>query len=280
MTDRNLHILGSPAFLVGLFLLLANDFVFKAQFHNSFTGKLSDFAGLFVFPLFWSAFFPRRKALIFIATAVLFVFWKSTYSKFLIEGWNSLPFFGIYRTVDYSDLWALLILPPAYFYSDTSSRVLVPNRLIYAIAIVSVVAFTATSFSHKVSYNNQYQFQMTRKDLLERMRRLPKNEVRDSFWGEGEKFEITFDPCLSQATLTLHEAENQSVITLKEMDWRCPSADDNEMRQYFEKEFINKLREEPVSRSAEVLWVHSSSPPPPANTSPLSSPSATPKKRH
>ena len=48
MTDRSVHILGSPGFLVGLLLLLSNDFVFKEQFHNGFTGKLSDFAGLFV----------------------------------------------------------------------------------------------------------------------------------------------------------------------------------------------------------------------------------------
>ena len=51
MTDRSFQILGSPGFLIGLSLLLTNDFVLKEQFHNGFTGKLSDFAGLFVFSI-------------------------------------------------------------------------------------------------------------------------------------------------------------------------------------------------------------------------------------
>src|SRR5687768_8712248 len=101
MSDRNLHILASPAFLISLVLLLLNDFVFKPQFHNGVTGKLSDFAGLFAFSLFWTAFFPRRKTFICLSTALLFVFWKSTYSQSAIDGWNSLPFFDIARTVDY-----------------------------------------------------------------------------------------------------------------------------------------------------------------------------------
>ncbi len=64
--SRQLQILLSPEFLIGLLLLLMNDFVFKELFHNWLTGKLSDFAGLFIFPLFWSALFPKRKALIFV----------------------------------------------------------------------------------------------------------------------------------------------------------------------------------------------------------------------
>lgn len=266
MTDRSFHILGSPGFLVGLSLLLANDFLFKEQFHNAFTGKLSDFAGLFVFALFWIAFFPRHKSLICVSTAVLFVFWKSAYSQFLIEGWNGLPFFGIQRTVDYSDLWGLLIVPLSYFYSNISSGVHVPRRSIHAIAIVSVVAFTATSYSHKVSFKNEYQFQSSRKQLVELIARLPKNDVSGSF-GEGDAFEITFDSCNGRANITLEERVNESVIALKEMEWRCPvKPTPEEMRQYFEKEFIDKLREDPVSKSAAVLYIWSL-PPEASNTS-------------
>jgi hypothetical protein len=256
MTDRHSrHILGSTGFLIGLLLLLLNDFVFKEQFHNGLTGKLSDFAGLFVFPLFWVAFFPRKKLFVFIATAMLFVFWKSVYSQFLIEGWNSLPFFGIQRTVDYSDLCALLILPLSYRYSNTSFGLRVPHRLIYVIAIVSTFAFTATQFSHKVSYNNQYQFQTSRKELLERISRLPTNEVLDSFW-KANAFKVQFDSCTAEANITLQEQENQSVITLNEMNYRCSGEPRQDaMRQYFEKEFIDKLREVPVGRSQKILYV-------------------------
>lgn len=259
MTDRSFHILGSPGFVSGLFLLLLNDFVLKEQFHNGLTGKLSDFAGLFVFPLFWSAFFPRRKALIYVSSAALFVFWKSGYSQFLIEGWNSLPFFGIQRTVDYSDLWALLILPLSYLYGDVASGVHVTRRLGYLIALVSIVAFTATQFSHKVAFNNQYQFQISKRELLERMSRMPEYAVDESFW-QSDSFKVSFDDCNGLANFTLQEGDNQSVITLTEIDYGCPTRpDNNEMRQYFEKEFIDKLREGPVGKSPEVVSIWASS---------------------
>ena len=257
MSDRNLHILASPAFLISLVLLLLNDFVFKPQFHNGLTGKLSDFAGLFAFSLFWAALFPRKRTFICVASAVLFVFWKSTYSQFVIEGWNSLPFFGIGRTVDYGDLWALLVVPLAWFYVDISREFHVSRTLIYSIALVSVFAFTATSFSQKFSYNNRYEFQVSKKELLERISRLPKNEVRDSF-SKAETLSIYFDDCTNNAqAIVFEEMKNQSVIVLTEMHNRCPSKVRQEaLRQFFEKEFIDKLREEPVGKSAKVdnVW--------------------------
>ena len=45
---RPLEFLGDPRFLIALTVLLVNDHWAKAAFHNSVTGKLSDFAGLFV----------------------------------------------------------------------------------------------------------------------------------------------------------------------------------------------------------------------------------------
>ena len=260
MKHRSLHILGSPGFLIGLSLLLLNDFVFKQRFHNAFTGKLSDFAGLFVFSLFWIAFFPRRRTFICIAIPVLFVFWKSAYAQFLIEGWNRLPLFGIDRTVDYTDLWALLIVPLSYLYCKTAARVYVPRRLIHAIAIVSLFAFTATQFSHKVSFNNKYQFQTSRKELLDRIVRLPKHDVTGMFWrGNVDELEIAFDSCTGTAKINLEKRENYMVITLKEMNYRCSNeADAEKMRQYFEKEFIDKLLEEPVRQSTQILSISSS----------------------
>ena len=259
MTDRSFRILGSPGFLIGLSLLLTNDFVLKEQFHNGFTGKLSDFAGLFVFSLFWMAFFPRHKTFICVSTAVLFIFWKSAYSQFLIDGWNSLPFFGIQRTVDYTDLWALFSVLLSFFYANISSGVYVPLRFIHVIAFVSVMAFTATSYNQKASFNNQYQFQSSRKQLLERISRLPRNDVHDSFW-EGDAFEITFDSCYGRANISLEEREYQSVITLTEMNYGCPSkVSPDEMRHHFEKEFIDKIHEDPVMKSAQVSYIWSTS---------------------
>jgi hypothetical protein len=45
------HALLHPAVLLGVVLLLLNDHILKARFPSFWTGKLSDFAGLFFFPL-------------------------------------------------------------------------------------------------------------------------------------------------------------------------------------------------------------------------------------
>jgi len=260
MSDRNLHILASPAFLISLVLLLLNDFVFKPQFHNGLTGKLSDFAGLFAFSLFWTAFFPRRKTFICVSTALLFVFWKSTYSHSAIDGWNSLPFFDIARTVDYGDLWALLVLPLAYLYVDISPEVHIPRRLVYAIVVVSVFAFTATQSSQQHSYNTQYQFPISKKELLKRITRLLDNGEKDSF-ENAETIQVRFDDCGDIAMANVQEKGNESVIVLTEMYNRCPGkVEADVLRQLFEKEFINKLREEPVGKSTVIQTIRTISP--------------------
>ena len=98
---RRLDLLTTPAFLLGLSLLMLNDWFWKAQFGNALTGKLSDFSGLFVFPIFWMALFPQRKRLIFTLTAFGFLFWKSAFSQFIVDGWNDLQWFQIARVVDF-----------------------------------------------------------------------------------------------------------------------------------------------------------------------------------
>lgn len=109
-----LTILTSYWFLIGLFLLLLNDFILKDLYGNWFTGKLSDFAGIFIFFLFWTAIFPKFEKTIFVLIGIFFVFWKSSYSQFLIDDWNALNLMRISRVVDYTDLLALLILPLAF----------------------------------------------------------------------------------------------------------------------------------------------------------------------
>lgn len=47
---RTLRVLKHPATITSIFLLLANGHWFKASFPSWWTGKLSDFAGLFFFP--------------------------------------------------------------------------------------------------------------------------------------------------------------------------------------------------------------------------------------
>ncbi len=132
-------------FIIGLIILLLNDFVLKTTFGNWFTGKLSDFAGLFIFPLFWVAIFSKHKNKIFFLTAITFIYWKSSYSNGLISLWNSIGIWNINRTVDYSDIIALTILPLAY-HIETLKEKLTRIRLSpYIPLIIAAFAFMATS---------------------------------------------------------------------------------------------------------------------------------------
>lgn len=258
MKQRNTGLLLSPGFVLGLGLLLLNDFVLKQQFHNDFTGKLSDVAGLFIFPLFWTALFPRLKSSIFISTALAFTFWKSSYSQGLIETWNAFSIIPIGRTVDYTDLLSLAVLPLSALYARRAVFNVQPRSGVYACALISIFAFTATSYSKKTAYNNEYQFQNSKAEMLERISRLPREDVHPSYWeSNNEIFEISFDSCNDRANIMIHEKNNQSIITLKEIHFRCPTGGDKEkMLEYFETEFIAKLKEEPVTRSSRVerIW--------------------------
>src|SRR5437870_3549043 len=111
MRGKRLNILISPGFVAGLILLLLNDHVFKVLSPNWITGKLSDFSGLFIFPLFWTAFFHKSKTTVYSATAICFTLWKSLFSNPFIGIWNAFIPLTIGRTIDYTDLIALSVLP-------------------------------------------------------------------------------------------------------------------------------------------------------------------------
>lgn len=249
-------LLVSPGFLLGLSLLLFNDFFLKRCAHGALSGKLSDFAGLFVFPLFCVAFFRRFKTAIYVLTAALFAFWKSSYSQQLIDIWNSLSFFGVARTVDYPDLLALFILPLSFRYSGRRASPPKHRRWLYAIAIISIFAFAATSYRSKTPYSERYSFQVSKHELLQRMSRLTTEEVWPTFW-ESDDFEVGFKNCIGDARFSISEIEQHAVITLNEINYRCPRPPSKELMQaFFEKEFVNKLNEPVITKSATVnsIW--------------------------
>ncbi|MEP1488720.1 MAG: hypothetical protein ABJK28_09860 [Algibacter sp.] len=133
-------------FLVSIFLLLINDLYLKYEYHNYLTGKLSDFVGLFAFPYFFSSFFPKKVKPIYIFSGILFVFWKSEFSQPIFNFAHSYGI-GINRTVDYSDLISLLILPISYIYWNWDfEQFIQPNKILKSIIIgISYFAFVATS---------------------------------------------------------------------------------------------------------------------------------------
>jgi hypothetical protein len=90
----------SFSFLLSLGLLLLNDFFLKQLYGNWFTGKLSDFAGLFAFTFFFIALCPRHRQKIIILVSVVFIYWKSELSQpliFIFTGTGIVRYTHLYR---------------------------------------------------------------------------------------------------------------------------------------------------------------------------------------
>jgi hypothetical protein len=152
MKTQRFEIFRSPVFLLCLAMLLANDFWWKYHFSNSVTGKLSDFTGLFMFPLFLTAIFPSRKQNIFVLTFLGFIIWKTPLANGFIELWSTW-IFRIERVVDYSDFMALLSLPLAYWYQGSGYTKINLNP--YLIGLITLFSFTATSrVKNRIEFKN------------------------------------------------------------------------------------------------------------------------------
>jgi len=125
---------------------LTNDLWLKYSFPSFFTGKLSDFAGLFIFPYFLSVFIPKPK-IIYYLTALLFTFWKLEYSQIVIDYFARLTNLGFHRTVDITDLITLTVLPFSFRYFKLKSKTAKHNRLAFStlVCFISIFSFYSTS---------------------------------------------------------------------------------------------------------------------------------------
>lgn len=110
-THRNIYLLFNWIFVLGLLLLALNDHYFKWQFSNWLTGKISDFVGLIILPMLLLFFFPKLTQIVSVISGLLFIFWKLPVSENVINIYNQITPIPIVRTVDYSDLTALTVLP-------------------------------------------------------------------------------------------------------------------------------------------------------------------------
>ena len=134
----------SPTYIFALLVLLLNDFVLKHSWPGFVTGKLSDFAGLFALAIFLLVL-TRRDVSLFVL-ALSFVFWKSPFSDVMIRVWSSATGFAIGRTVDATDLAALIVLPLALLVYRAAKARKIGQGWYCALSLsVSVFAFTATS---------------------------------------------------------------------------------------------------------------------------------------
>jgi hypothetical protein len=165
---EKLNIYWSPGFILGLFVLLINDHCLKSEFPHFITGKLSDLAGLFIFPIFFAAIFPKFRTHIYWITAIGFIFWKSSYSSYFIDEWNQLGIFNINRVVDYTDLFALIILPVSYcYFIQVKTNKIRVHPL--PIILITAFAFIATSRTKHIYIGYQYKLPYGKNELIRRL---------------------------------------------------------------------------------------------------------------
>jgi hypothetical protein len=143
MPRSRINLLLHPFFLLSLFLLIANDHWWKHSYPSALTGKISDFAGVFVFAVFLIACFRFKRIYAVMATGILFCFWKSPLSGPFVE------FFGLARVVDYTDLFALFILPLVFYIQPMIMKFSV-KYFMPVLACITFSAIVATSLPYNV----------------------------------------------------------------------------------------------------------------------------------
>lgn len=141
----------NPYFIAGLILLILNDFYLKYEYGNFITGKLSDFAGLLIFPMFSATIIPKLRKSISLITGIGFIIWKlPLFSPFIGIANQILPV-TIHRVVDYSDYIALIILPLSHYLINhrESYSLIKADKLRsipkYSLLVIAFFAFCATS---------------------------------------------------------------------------------------------------------------------------------------
>ena len=140
-----LNLLATPLFVGSISLLALNDFILKGLFHNWFTGKLSDIAGLIAFTLFTCAILPSRRWVIAVTISTGFILWKSPYSQPIIDFINIMLPFSIGRVPDYTDCLALPVVWLVCRYICRLRPWPMRSWMLGATAVFSLFMFSATS---------------------------------------------------------------------------------------------------------------------------------------
>jgi hypothetical protein len=238
----------SPWLLLGLAVLLANDLLLKRTFSNMLTGKLSDFAGLFVFPLFWSALLPSWRGPIHVATGAAFILWKSPGAQPLIDAWNGLMPWDIGRTIDWTDLIALLVIPAAYLHAAAprAAPFQALRRWRPAVIGAALFAFAATSARTDFHYQESYTSGAPSARLVAQidslgMKRFGPGGAR----GDSVEVWIPTDRCFNHvyARMALLPTEVGTQIRLSEVMHHCPKqrGDSVDLLRIFRHCFLARL---------------------------------------
>ncbi|MBL8090790.1 MAG: hypothetical protein KF758_03640 [Anaerolineales bacterium] len=153
-SKTDLMTLMHPLMLLSIFVLLVNDHVLKVHFPSALTGKISDFAGLFFFPILLSAILHFvLKSFQFQSRNITFTSFCFTAIYFSLI--KTVPFFNdfteklfsIQIILDPSDLMALIMLPLAWMLKEkvASESKTGISKLSYLVLGIASMATMATS---------------------------------------------------------------------------------------------------------------------------------------
>jgi len=261
--DRRLYLLLTPGFLFSLLLLVTNDHLLKQLFHNWLTGKLSDVAGLFAFALFWLAVLPPTWwRSILVSIGAFFVIWKTDLSEPLLHLLNGLSALSFDRVVDYTDLWALAVLPVASWYAQTAAPLFLSQLTPIGVGALSLVAFVATSKINVITYSEEdqptYEFREPAFTLLQVINDqfnpdpMLSFSLLDVFREKHATTTIAFrHGCLRRAHIIVKEKGQGSAVSLERADHYCSfvhrgdatvHGKDGPVSDAFEKEIIEQLQ--------------------------------------
>jgi hypothetical protein len=150
---RRLAVLLHPAFIGAVVVLALNDHVFKGRFPGWWTGKLSDFAGVFIVALFagWLSRRPITSAILTGTGFCVLKLWAPAANL-------AAPALGGVTRLDPSDLVALVALLPAAGVASRIRSSYPPRTVIRSVVMVvsgtaAILALTATSCAEPIGVN-------------------------------------------------------------------------------------------------------------------------------
>lgn len=234
---RNKYFLLNYIFLVSLITLILNDHIFKFEFSNWITGKLSDFAGIVILPLFLVFIFPKLRQNSVWISGLLFIFWKSPYSQVFIDFYNSFSPIQTSRVIDYTDLIALVfLLIPYWLIKNINSFSKIKIQKIHSafVLIPTMWALMATSpppsFYYSYSEGNlkcykcSFTVNKSKEEILELLKSNDVNMDINDNYTRGFNKDVTY------YRIDQYIIEND---TLKEVDFAMLKKNDKKTKIYF-----------------------------------------------
>jgi len=163
MRNRIYSLATSWPFVCAVVVLLLNDWWLKSAHPGILSGKLSDFSGIAIVGLLAIAAWPHRTPQIYAVTSAGFIWWKSALSEPFIQLVNAYAPVAIGRTVDYTDLVALIVLPACSYIVAHCQAFALPWPTVRRVLFVPVIAATVfgTAATSTVPMHEDYGIRST-----------------------------------------------------------------------------------------------------------------------